>query len=213
MNIVLKNIIPTPMIGQVFHNDGIWHKTIEFEKGDYYLIKAQSGAGKSSLMSFLYGLRFDYEGEILFDNKNGKSIPLTEWIAFRQNKLAAVFQTLSLFDDLTLLENIQVKNELSTYKTQAEIESLLTVVGMLPYLNKKVGLLSMGQKQRVAIVRALCQPFEWILLDEPFSHLDKTNADLAFKLILTECKKQEAGLILTSLGNEFENSNLKILNL
>ena len=60
----------------------------------------------------------------------------------------------------------------------------------------------MGQQQRVAIIRALAQPFEWILLDEPFSHLDEENTQKCLTLIHQRCDEQRAGFILTTLGDD-----------
>jgi putative ABC transport system ATP-binding protein len=59
----------------------------------------------------------------------------------------------------------------------------------------------MGQQQRIALIRALVQPFKWLLLDEPFSHLDTENTLKMEQLIDRYCQKNGAGLILTSLGN------------
>ena len=57
----------------------------------------------------------------------------------------------------------------------------------------------MGQKQRIAIIRALCQPFEWLVLDEPFSHLDEKNTEICFEIIKQRCENLKSGFILTSL--------------
>lgn len=65
----------------------------------------------------------------------------------------------------------------------------------------RAAFLSIGQQQRVAIIRALCQPFDFILLDEPVSHLDEMNNRLAAKLIAEEAASQGAGIISTSVGN------------
>ena len=59
----------------------------------------------------------------------------------------------------------------------------------------------MGQQQRLAIVRALCQPFDFILLDEPVSHLDAENNAIAAEIIAEEASRQGAGIISTSVGN------------
>ena len=60
--------------------------------------------------------------------------------------------------------------------------------------------MSFGQQQRVALIRALCQPFDFIFLDEPTSHLDDTNADIMATLLQEEATRQEAGMIVTSIG-------------
>ena len=59
----------------------------------------------------------------------------------------------------------------------------------------------MGQQQRVGIIRALCQPFDFILLDEPVSHLDSRNNLIAARIIAEEADRQGAGIISTSVGN------------
>jgi len=71
----------------------------------------------------------------------------------------------------------------------------------------------LGQKQRVAILRAICQPFEFILLDEPTSHLDIDNSRIVLKIVLDEIIKQDAGLILTSLSDEITFNFDNTLNL
>ena len=67
-------------------------------------------------------------------------------------------------------------------------------------IDTPVGRLSIGQQQRVAIIRTLCQPFDFILLDEPVSHLDARNNDIAARLIADEAAAQGAAIIATSVG-------------
>ena len=64
--------------------------------------------------------------------------------------------------------------------------------------------MSMGQKQRVAIIRSVLQPFECILLDEPFSHLDESNKSLAMNFISDHASKNNASIIITSLGEDYD---------
>ena len=122
-----------------------------------------------------------------------------EWAHIRKTKLSYIFQGLELFDNLTGLENILLKNAITGYKTKEEITEMASRLGIEEFLHRKAGILSFGQQQRVAIVRALCQPFHYLLADECFSHIDLENSLKAYTLILEECKAQEAGLILTSL--------------
>ena len=83
-------------------------------------------------------------------------------------------------------------------------------LGLNGFENKKTAKMSFGQKQRVAIIRALCQRFDYILLDEPFSHLDTKNSEIAWDLIKTETEEQNASIIITSLKNDFETNIIKL---
>tara|TARA_B100001939_G_C16927567_1_gene612417 strand:- start:422 stop:1024 length:603 start_codon:yes stop_codon:yes gene_type:complete len=184
---------------------------VVFEREKSYLIKANSGKGKSSLLNFLYGNNTNFDGNIQYDLASEKN-----FFNFRQSKISYVFQDLKLFPDLTLFENIQLKNSLTNFKTKKEIEILINRVSLDHKKNTQVSKLSWGQKQRVAIIRALCQPFEFILLDEPFSHLDNHNIKIIADILKKEIEKQKAGLIMTSLGSLDEMNVIsfdKVLNI
>jgi ABC-type lipoprotein export system ATPase subunit len=184
-------------------SDGIWFNEVSFRKKEYYLISASSGQGKSSLLSFIFGERIDYTGSICFDNKEIKSLKKTEWQDIRKKNLSYVFQGLRLFSELTTLENIQLKNKITEYKSSEEINYLIEKSGLQDKKDEKTGRLSFGQQQRIAIIRALCQPFDFILLDEPFSHLDERNIEIMSGIINEELKQRNAGMLLCSLGNDY----------
>ena len=85
------------------------------------------------------------------------------------------------------------------------------MLGMAEFLQRKAGILSFGQQQRVAILRALCQPYDYLLADECFSHMDQENSYKAYQVIREECDSQGAGLILTSLnGTESLDSHVRL---
>jgi len=177
-----------------------------FESGKKYLIKANSGQGKSSLLNFIYGLNTAFEGEINYGETSN-------YTTRSQQKISYVFQDFKLFEQLTVWENILLKNELTNHKTATEIAQLLEKVGLLVKKDTLLAKLSLGQRQRVAIIRALCQPFEWLLLDEPFSHLDETNITILTQLITMELAQKQAGMLLTSLGSDYLFDYDKIIRL
>ncbi|MGC9341123.1 MAG: ATP-binding cassette domain-containing protein, partial [Bacteroidales bacterium] len=111
---------------------------------------------------------------------------------------------LELFDELTALENIQLKNRLTGHKSASEIIKLAEILEISGFMNRKTEILSFGQKQRVAIIRALCQPFNFLLADEIFSHLDDVIREKALEVITDELENQGAGILFTSL-KESEN--------
>ncbi len=201
MEIQLDNICPMPLQeGAQIPVSQIWGQQVSFKKGENYLIEAPSGKGKSTFLHILYGLRKDFTGQLRIENQDSGQFSTSDWLQKRRDTLSMVFQDLRLFPQLTALENIQVKSELSTYKTEDQIHEMSEALGIHPLLQQKVASLSYGQQQRVAIIRALCQPFSFLLLDEPFSHLDEENIKAAAELIAQEVKQQKAGLLLVSLG-------------
>ncbi|MCK5856721.1 MAG: ATP-binding cassette domain-containing protein [Bacteroidales bacterium] len=205
MQIQVHQFIPTPLAETFSNTSDIWKKD-NLEIGNHAVtsIVSESGKGKSSLLSSIYGIRKDYYGSISIDGTDTKSFELLQWSILRKNRLSMVFQSLQLFPELSALDNILLKNSLSNHKTDKEILQMLEKLGMLPYKDQSAASLSFGQQQRIAILRALCQPYETILLDEPFSHLDDTNAKIAWELILQESNKQSAKVVITGLSeNDF----------
>jgi len=81
---------------------------------------------------------------------------------------------------------------------------MLERLGIADKTNIPIKALSFGQRQRVAFIRALCQPYQFILLDEPISHLDVENSKELAKLLLEEASGQGAGIIVTSLGHQLD---------
>ncbi|NJO01950.1 MAG: ATP-binding cassette domain-containing protein [Bacteroidia bacterium] len=151
-------------------------------------------------MHIIYGLRNDYEGDVRLDNLSVRQIRRAQWADWRQRKLAIVFQDLRLFSDLTAWENIQLKAILTRHSQKEQIMEMAEHLGIANLMSRKAGLLSYGEKQRVAIIRALVQPFECLLLDEPFSHLDEANIRKGCELIEQKRQENQASLIMTSLG-------------
>ena len=211
-NIKLQQTLPNVFIERNIISE-VWKNNLEFCKGEIYLIEADSGTGKSSLCSYVYGYRNDYQGAFCFDNENIRDLSVSNWVEIRKHSLSMLFQELRLFTELSALENIQLKNSLTKYKSEKEIEALFDAMGIPDKLNSKVGKLSFGQQQRVAFIRSLCQPFDFIFLDEPISHLDETNGQIMGGLLMEEVKKQGAGVIVTSIGKHIELNYNKIFKL
>lgn len=203
MQIKIQNLIPKPLVGTNQSGSDLWLKEeIVFKTNTENLVLSESGKGKSSLVSFLYGSRSDYEGKIFFDSQLAQNLNFSEWIKLRIDTLSIVFQDLKLFSNLTAIENIQLKNKLTDFKSEAEIQQMAQQLEVDMLLHRSAATLSYGQQQRIAILRAMCQPFKWIFLDEPFSHLDKVNIGKAMELIRNEATKQNAAILITLLHPE-----------
>lgn len=181
------------------HSD-VWLQQVVLQRGKRYLISAESGTGKSSMCSYIYGYRQDYSGEIAFDGQDIRLLTVAQWCDVRQHHIAYLPQDMRLFGELTAMENVELKNRLTGFKSRQEIEHLFQSLGIADKQDSLASKLSIGQQQRVAIIRTLCQPFDFILLDEPVSHLDEENNRIVARLITQEADRQGAGVIATSVG-------------
>ena len=202
MNIQFNQVMPFPLASISHGPDSIWGNSAKLESGKKILLNASSGKGKSTFSMTVFGIRKDYDGTILYDGRDIKTYLVDEWVEIRQRKISTVFQDLQLFHKLTVAENLLLKNELTDFKTETEIRAMLAELEIDHKWDDPCGLLSMGQQQRVAIVRSLCQPFNWLVLDEPFSHLDERNSLRCLSMIDAECNRQKAGFVLTSLDDD-----------
>ncbi|MDE6266063.1 MAG: ATP-binding cassette domain-containing protein [Muribaculaceae bacterium] len=182
-------------------NGNVWLTELTFRRGQRYMLHAESGAGKSSLCAFIYGLRTDYSGELIFDSTPVSTLSPANWSEIRTRHLAFVPQNLSLFPEMTVIENIMLKNRMTDCRTDGEITQMLQTAGIADKRNTPAALLSLGQQQRVAIIRALCQPMDFLILDEPVSHLDEANNLIMAQMIDSALRQNGAGLIATSVGN------------
>lgn len=201
--IKLNRVKPDIFSGPEVSGSEIWLQNIGFEKGNTYLISAASGKGKSSLFDFIYCRRNDYSGEILFDGQPAKTLGAHQKKEIRTNNITIVFQGFRLFPELTAVENVEIKNRLTNRKTKKQIDDMFAQMGISAKIDTPLALLSFGQKQRVAIIRALCQPFDFLLLDEAFSHLDEANYSAACELIVAEAGANNAALLVASLGEPY----------
>ena len=201
--ITLSNVIPIPLKEQNIGSSEVWKTELQIPDKKKIFLSAPSGKGKTTFQLMLYGIRKDYEGIVKMNGEDISTFDLNKWSDIRQNKLSIIFQDLRLFPDLTAMENLELKNNLTNHKTKEQILQMAESLGVADFLKKKAGILSYGQRQRMAIIRAMCQPFELLLMDEPFSHLDKANIEKACELIRTETKQNEAGYIIASLGDRY----------
>ncbi|MDB5221647.1 MAG: ATP-binding cassette protein [Chitinophagaceae bacterium] len=199
MQILLQEIIPTYFEKEQFTGSEIWGKNVTFSKGEHVHIVAPSGSGKTSLIHFIYGLRKDYEGTISYQNENIKNFSLEKFSTFRQKNVSIIFQDLRLFSDQTVRNNIELKRQLNPYHPPEKIDEMARRLGIANKLNRLAKTCSYGEQQRIAIIRALMQPFDFLLLDEPFSNLDDNNRSKAFALVKEECDMRKASMIFADL--------------
>ena len=193
-------VIPQVFASREEQNSEIWQQEVRFDKGRLYLVEAESGKGKSTFCSYILGYRNDYSGKILFDDTDTRQLRVSQWVDVRMRHVSTLFQELRLFPELTAYENVEIKNKLTGFKSRQQIEEWFDMLGIADKLDAKVGRLSFGQQQRVALMRALVQPFDFLLADEPISHLDDNNGRIMGDIMMKEAHQQGATVIITSIG-------------
>lgn len=212
-DIRLDKMLPRVFVNERIPESGVWESDLTLRRGVHYLIEAASGGGKSSMCAYIYGSRDDYEGRLFFNGKDVCEFTVAEWQEIRRRHIAYLPQELDLFPELTAWENIQLKNRLTDHVDNSTIEGWLHELGIAGRRDYPVGRMSIGQQQRVAIIRSLCQPFDFILLDEPVSHLDEGNNRIAASMIMREAERQGASVVSTSVGNPLALEEAKKLSL
>lgn len=199
MTITLQDVLPVYFEESRRQQSEVWGKQLVFNKGEYIKIVAPSGSGKSSLTHFLYGLRNEYNGNILYNGANLRTYAVEDFARYRKDNVSIVFQDLRLFPEETVQQNLELKRQLNPYHPPKKIAEMAERLGIGNKLSSKSRICSYGEQQRVAIIRALLQPFDFLVLDEPFSHLDDNNSKKAMALMLDEAKARNAAIIFADL--------------
>lgn len=213
MRLSLEQLVPIPLRDKVkASNSWVWNQKIQFNEGEHIFIQAPSGTGKTTLVHMLYGIRKDYEGKIHWSAFKMGEINKEQLSQLRASYVSVVFQDMRLFPNLTAWENLDVKRKLTNVVSEFEAEKMMDRLGLKDKMKSLAGTLSYGEQQRLAIIRALLQPFSWLLMDEPFSHLDHANRKKAIALIEEVVSMNKAGIILADLeDNDYFTYTRKIL--
>jgi len=159
---------------------------LEIQKGEIVSIVGPSGAGKTTLLQILGTLDRPNSGEIIVDGISLESMNEKQQASFRNRQIGFIFQFHQLLPEFTALENVMIpaliaNNDFKKAKDRAE--ELLNYLGLNDRLEHKPSELSGGEKQRVAVARALINNPKIILADEPSGSLDTKNKEELHKLL------------------------------
>ncbi|MCD2423903.1 ATP-binding cassette domain-containing protein [Niabella pedocola] len=199
MKLEIKNLLPVYFEEERKSTSEIWGKERSFSNGDLVNIVAPSGTGKTSLIHFLYKMRESYSGSILYDGQPLSQFSKEAIASLRKDHVSIILQDMRLFEEQTILENLEIKRQLHPYHPQERIIEMAKRLGVDHRLNALAKNCSYGEQQRAVIIRALLQPFGVLLMDEPFSHLDHANAQKAIDLILEETAGRKALVLFAEL--------------
>ena len=197
---------------------------LAIEKNSHVFIEGPSGCGKTTFLNVLTGLIQPKEGCIQVLNTDITKLSLTQCDQFRADHFGIIFQLFNLIPYLTIIENIMLpctfskqrkENALQQSKSlEEEAKRLCNELDISDdLLTKSVQDLSIGQQQRVAIARALIGQPEIIIADEPTSALDDERKDQFMRVLLNECEKYNATLILVSHDQSLKRQFSKVFHL
>ena len=128
--IIFENVMPEVFSHRTDMKSDVWGKIFKLERGHLYLVEAESGKGKSTFCSYILGYRHDYSGRVLFDERNTLDLKQKEWVSIRRNSISCLFQELRLFPELTALENIEIKNKITGFKSRESILKWFDMLGI-----------------------------------------------------------------------------------
>lgn len=172
-------------------------------KGEKVAIIGPSGCGKTTLLDLLCGIKTPDQGEIHFHKQNLSGLGETERRKFRVSRVGLVFQEFELLEYLSVKDNIRLPYLInpslqSTSEINSRISELAKHVGIEDKLKRLPLRLSQGEKQRVAICRALIHRPEVLLADEPTGNLDPLNKQRILSLLIEQADRDEAALIVVT---------------
>jgi putative ABC transport system ATP-binding protein len=179
---------------------------IHFPDEQPALILGESGCGKTTLLHLLAGLRTPSEGNVILGQTNLYSLTTSERDAFRGKNIGVVFQTAHFIPSLSVLENIMMSLYLNgKVQDENKAKDFLNRVNLFHKAFQPIGSLSVGEQQRIAIVRSIIHEPQWIFADEPTSALDNKNADQVIHLFMEMTKTVNAQLVVVTHDNRWDN--------
>ena len=171
---------------------------LNVESGDIFALLGDSGSGKSSALRFIAGLENAKNGSVVLDGAN-LSLNGAHSVKPELREIGMVFQDYALFPHMTVLQNISFSIDHLSKKSKTEkVTSLLELINLNGIEKKYPHQLSGGEQQRVSLARALANSPKLLLLDEPFSSLDKSHRDELVKDVRSILKNQLVTSILVT---------------
>lgn len=208
--IEFRNVVKTYDIGEKKFNalDGI---SFDMPRGEFVCILGPSGAGKSTLLNLLGGMDNVSEGSIIIDNEDISTYNKKQMTDFRANNVGFIFQFYNILPTLTVLENVEIVNDI--VKNANDATDILEKVGLGEHLNKFPNQLSGGEQQRVSIARAIAKNPKLLLCDEPTGALDSKTGVEVLKLLKSCCEGNNNTVIIVTHNTLISEIADRVINI
>lgn len=196
-------------------NLGLKKINLAFERGEFVVITGESGSGKTTLLNVISGMDTFEEGEMYINDQPVSAVDETFWEEYRRRHISFIYQDYRLIESYTALENVESVILMQGYtKKEAKKRAVgyLKDVGLYDRRFSRAAHLSSGQKQRLAIARALAKESEIIIADEPTGNLDAENGRMVMEL-LAECAKSRLVLVVTHNYEQTANLATRLIRL
>lgn len=188
---------------------------LRFPDTGFVAITGESGSGKSTLVSVISGMIPFEEGELYFGDKAMSACDDSDLEECRKNNIGFVFQEYNLIDEYTVYDNVETAIIIRGIRKQnirSFANEIIKKVGLSEFVNQRAGSLSSGQKQRLAIARALAKEADIIVADEPTGNLDSENSIKIMELF-AEIAKDKLVIMVThnyELAQPYVNRQIRL---
>ena len=201
MSLVARNVIKIYDKGEASEVKAIDNVSLTVNPGEIYLLMGPSGSGKTTLITILGGLLSSTDGDVVINGEDITRLKENKLPEFRLNNIGFIFQSFNLLSALTAVENVAVSLMAKSISKKMALErakEMLKILGLDSRLDNKPANLSGGEKQRVAIGRALITDPDIILADEPTANLDSKNGhEVMLKLCGVACAENKSVIIVS----------------
>lgn len=187
---------------------------LNVEAGEFVVISGSSGSGKTTLLTLLSGLDRPSSGQVLINNQDISAAAEEELAPLRNKTIGFVFQSFHLVPSMTAMENIMFPAELlGDRKADKRARQLLERVGLTQRRDNLPSQLSGGEKQRIALCRAMINRPKLLFADEPTGNLDSENGKIVLGQLIELKNEHNATLILVTHNPEIARAADRVVTL
>ena len=205
MNKIFTEDLSKTFITDGFKNSVLRNINFSMSQGETWSIIGASGCGKSTFLHLLAKLDDYSSGRIFFNEINYSDLNSDSSASLRLDNFGFVYQFHHLLEDFNAFDNCKIVQDLNNKKNNPNIDELLTSVGLKDKFKSYPYQLSGGEKQRLAIARALSNNPNFLIMDEPTGNLDNKTSKLIQDLILDISHNRNIGIVLATHDLNFAN--------